>query len=261
MPGRRRAAIRSTSARAGGSSSLKRLDREADVRPVEAADDDRGVAHREALDDLLAHGRRRRRGEGEDGRAAERLGRGAQAQVVRPEVMAPLRDAVRLVDHQQRRPGDGELVEHVRVRELLRRQEEELELLVGELGERLVAVGGADGRVELGGAAGGPLPQILDLVALEGDQRGDDHGRALDQQPGDLVDRRLPGARRHDREGVAAVRRRIASSCPGRSASSRRLRGRRPRCGRRRLRTPRAPALPGPPKTGGCGELAPPPRH
>ena len=49
-----------------------------------------GVAQAEPLDDLLAHRRRRRRGEGEHGRAPERLDRRAEAQVVGAEVVAPL---------------------------------------------------------------------------------------------------------------------------------------------------------------------------
>jgi hypothetical protein len=104
-----------------------------DVRPVEPADDHRRVPQAEALHDLLAHGRGGGRREGEHRRAPERLGRRAQAQVVRPEVVAPLGDAVRLVDHQQRRAGDGELVEHVLVGQLLGRQEDELERILGEL--------------------------------------------------------------------------------------------------------------------------------
>ena len=128
----------------------------------------------------------------------------AEAQVVGPEVVAPLGDAVRLVDHQQRRPGDRQLVQHVGVGELLGGEEEELERLLGELGQRPRALGGGDMGVQLRGAAGDALGEVLDLVALERDQRRDHDRRARGQQPGDLVDRRLARAGRHHDERVAA---------------------------------------------------------
>src|SRR3954466_10624253 len=51
------------------------------------------------------------------GRAAERLDRRAEAQVVGPEVVSPFRDAVRLVDHHERDLGHGELVDDLRLGE------------------------------------------------------------------------------------------------------------------------------------------------
>ena len=46
------------------------------------------------------------------------------------------RDAVRLVDHEQRHVGHRELVQHLRPRELLGREEDELQRVLGELGQR-----------------------------------------------------------------------------------------------------------------------------
>ena len=60
-----------------------------------------------------------------------------------------------------------------------------------------------DRRVQLRRAARRDLAQRVDLVALERDQRRDDDGRARRQQPGDLVDRRLARAGRHDDQRVA----------------------------------------------------------
>ncbi|HEX7956611.1 MAG TPA: ATP-dependent DNA helicase RecQ, partial [Pyrinomonadaceae bacterium] len=96
------------------------------------------------------------------------LGGRADAQVLGPEVVAPFGDAVRLVDHEQRGARHGQLVEHVLVGELLRGQEEELERVLGQLGQRPVALRRRDLGVQLGGAARGALGQVLDLVALEG---------------------------------------------------------------------------------------------
>ena len=81
---------------------------------------------------------------------------------------------MRLVDDEQRRPRDGQLVEHVVVGELLRGEEDELQRVLGELGQRRIALRRRDGRVELGRPARRALAQVVDLVALEGDERRDD---------------------------------------------------------------------------------------
>jgi hypothetical protein len=194
---------------------------EADVRAIEAADDHVRIAHPEPLDDLRPDGWGGGRGQREDRRPPERLRRRAQSQVVRAEVVAPLRDAVSLVDDQQRRGGDCQLVEEIGIGELLRSEQEELERILGELGERLLALRGRQARIELRGPEPSvglghelvrpgcepllaPLLQRLDLVALQRDQGADDDGGAFDEQAGDLVDGRLSGARRHDRERVPA---------------------------------------------------------
>ena len=79
---------------------------EIEVRPVEARDVHVGLRKREQAHDVLAHLGRRRRGEGGDERAARQRGdEGRDRLVARAEVMAPLGEAVRLVDGDHR---DGE---------------------------------------------------------------------------------------------------------------------------------------------------------
>ena len=65
------------------------------------------------------------------------------------------------------------------VRELFGRQEEELGRALGELVERFRPLGSGQGRVDQGGPAGIRPGYRLDLVALEGDERGD-----YDRSPG-----------------------------------------------------------------------------
>ena len=89
-------------------------------------------------------------------------------------------------------------------RQLLGREEEELERALGELVQRVLALGGRDRRVQLRRTARGELVEGLHLVALERDQRRDDDRRARGQQPGDLVDRRLARAGRHHDQRVVA---------------------------------------------------------
>jgi hypothetical protein len=52
-------------------------------------------------------------------------------------------------------------------------------------------------------ASPGSVSSMFDLVALQRDQRRDHERRPLDQDGGHLVDERLAGAGRHDREHVA----------------------------------------------------------
>ena len=93
----------------------------------------------EPVDDVGAHGRRGRGGEGDHDGMAEGVDDVAEAAVVGAEVVAPLADAVRLVDDEQRRPGGHQRVERVLAGELLGSEEHELEVAVAQRGERLGA--------------------------------------------------------------------------------------------------------------------------
>ena len=75
------------------------------VRPREPAQHDvvRLLREPEVLQDLAAHLGRRRRGAREHALGLQVLEERADAQVVRPEIVPPLRDAVRLVDRDERR--------------------------------------------------------------------------------------------------------------------------------------------------------------
>jgi hypothetical protein len=96
------------------------------VGAVEAAHHLAGVLHREALHDLGSHRWRRGRREGEHPQVGELPAHVRDAQVVRPEVVAPARDAVGLVDHQQRGRELGQPPHDVLVGQLLRCEEQEL---------------------------------------------------------------------------------------------------------------------------------------
>jgi hypothetical protein len=88
--------------------------RVADVGPVEARDEKARLVQREPVHDLGAGMRIRGGGQRDARHAREALVQHRKLQVFRPEVVAPLRHAVRLVDREERelRPG-GEL-EHPR---------------------------------------------------------------------------------------------------------------------------------------------------
>ena len=113
---------------------------------------------------------------------------------------------MRLVHDEQGRPGLGDLVDHRRVGQLLRREEEELQSAVLCRVECLIAGplpldGGNPGRATGGVAA------ALDgahLVPLQREQRRHHDGGPADDDSWHLVDRGFAGAGRHHRERVAA---------------------------------------------------------
>src|SRR5690606_11683770 len=161
---------------------------EADGRAVEVADEDIRLDHVEMLDDLVANRAGGSGGEGEDRRVAQLLDEGSEAEVVRAEVVAPITDAVSLVDHEEGRFETLEEREGLVVGELLRREEEEHLVRVLELGEEVVPVALRKCGVQLGGVDAALPLKAVDLVSLEGDERGDDDGDAGADDAGDLVD-------------------------------------------------------------------------
>lgn len=115
-----------------------------------------------------------------------------------------------LVDREEPRPGPLERVEDPVVGELLGGEEHELQLPCGEAAQDVRALVPARRGVEHRGRevevrARGEGGQ---LVVLEGDQRADDDGGPVEQQGRHLVDRRLPAARRHHHDCVAALQQR-----------------------------------------------------
>ena len=163
--------------------------------------------HAQLLGDVVGHPGVGGRGGREHRDARRQLGEErAEAAVVGAEVVAPVGDAVGLVDHQQaagRREPRQHLVAEAGVVEPLRAHEQDvdlagLDLVVDRL--PLVDVGGVDrDRADAGTLRRG------DLVAHQREQRADDDGRPrarLAQQLGrDEVDRRLapPGALHDER--------------------------------------------------------------
>jgi hypothetical protein len=126
-----------------------------------------------------------------------------ELQVLGPEVVAPLRHAVRLVDREERDLRAVEELERARHQQALGRDVQEVELAAREraLDVRRLA------RVERGveeGRAHAELPQRRDLVLHQRDQRRHDDRAALAQQRRHLVAQALAGAGRHQHQRVAA---------------------------------------------------------
>jgi hypothetical protein len=136
---------------------------------------------------------------------AQRGDDGAEAKVGGAEVVPPLANAVGLVDDEEGGGGLLETRQRLLVGELLRGEEEEFRPALLDVAERFLPRSRAEGRVDDGGVSDVLGGDRFGLVFLEGDQRRNDDGGAEEQRPGNLVDGRLAGAGRQDREGVVAV--------------------------------------------------------
>jgi len=148
-------------------------DVEGEVRAVEARSHGDGVAQTQPRGYLLCDARRRGCGRGHHGRAAQRLDDLAQAQVVGPEVVSPLGDAVRLVDDEQRDNAARERGAERRGGKALGRGEDEARGARFDVAQRLLVVRGGHRRGEHRRAHAG-APKALRLVGHERDQRADD---------------------------------------------------------------------------------------
>ena len=175
------------------------------VRAVEAAGEDAGVLEAEAFDDVGAGGRIGRRRQRDARDAREVGGDGRELAIFRPEVMPPLRDAVRLVDGEE---ADVRILQHLleaRRHQPLRRHVEQLQPVRAQVvphGARLV-------HVERGvehGSGNARLFQRLHLVAHQRDQRRDDDADTGPAQRRHLIAQRLARPGREQHHGVAAFR-------------------------------------------------------
>jgi hypothetical protein len=178
------------------------------VRPVEPFDEPLQPLQPELRDDILLHVRRRRRGQRDDGGTADRLDRFLQPEVARAEIVAPLRDAVRLVDGEEGDVDAGHHLQELRALEALRRDVEEAVLPCAQIGDPLPRLAEVERRVDGGGADVARVERV-DLILHQRDERRDDDGDAGQQKRRDLIAERLAAAGRHHDERVAAAEDRV----------------------------------------------------
>ncbi len=184
--------------------------RQVQVGAVERPDHLDRVVEPQPVEHVGAHRRRGGRGEGQHRRLAQLRDHVTEAQVVRSEVVAPLRDAVRLVDHEQPDGREPEPFDHVGARELLGGEEHVRgAAFVHDLPRPPVLLGPlhrVDHHCLRRVLAVGALGDAGALVALQRHQRRDDQGRPLLQHRRHLVDRRLARAGGQHRQHVPACR-------------------------------------------------------
>ncbi len=125
-----------------------------------------------------------------------------EGEVVRPEVMSPLGDAVRLVDGEQRDRAAVEEPQCGLRPEAFRRQVEQVEVAGEERGLDLAALAGLLGGIQRARAHAEDA-QGVDLVVHERDEGRDDYPDAFAHQCGYLVAERLAAPGRHEHDRVA----------------------------------------------------------
>jgi len=127
--------------------------------------------------------------------------------VLRAEIVAPLRHAVRLVDRKQRQPRRCaqalQLREEARHQQPLRRDVQQIVLAGGEAALDRSRRFGRQRRIQERRADAG-LAQRRHLVLHQRDQRRDDDAGAVAQQRRNLIAQRLAAAGRHQHQAVAA---------------------------------------------------------
>ena len=205
----RRSRLREKSAdgaRALGNRELDNFDGE--IVATEAVDEAGGTDHAELREDVGLHGWRGGGGEGENGNACGTVAQSgkvlADHAVVGAEIVAPLRDAMGLVDGDERGRTLGEHLRKARNAQPLGSDEKEVER-ASEIVDAGLARDGAveagvnsrDAQVECG--------ELGDLVFHERDERRDDERRSAESDGGELIAERLPCPGGHHKQQVAAV--------------------------------------------------------
>src|SRR2546425_5141640 len=139
-----------------------------------------------------------------DREPGEPLAQHAELPVLRPEVVAPLADAVRLVHREERRIGARQLLGEAVHDQALRRDVEQVVAAGAEAAEHLRALRRRLAAVEVRGGHA-CLAKTVDLVLHERDERRDDDGQALQMRGGRLVAERFAAARGEHDDGIAPV--------------------------------------------------------
>ncbi len=174
-----------------------------EIGPVEPGRDADRVAQGEPTCDVIGHGRRcgRRESHRRPGTDAPRGVR--QKEVIGAEVVTPLRDAVRLVDHEQPDPYLPDELCEPRRGKALGRDIEQPDLSGRRPGQRLTVGGPALLRVDELDPSGRDLAQRGHLVLHQRDERRDHEREVVAHQRRKLVAQRLARAGGHYDERVA----------------------------------------------------------
>ena len=177
-----------------------------EVRTVERRLEDRSVGHPEVLLDVHLHLGRGRGREGDQRRRADLVDDRSDAAVLGAEIVAPLRDAMRLVDGVERHLYFMQERHVVLLGERLGGEIEQFGLPGEHVGADLRHGGLVERRIEemRDPQLGRKGPHRIDLVLHQGDQRRDDDGDPVHQKRRQLVAQRLAAARGHQHEGILA---------------------------------------------------------
>ena len=173
-----------------------------DVGAAEAVNEARRLDQRQLLHDVVLHGRRGGGGQRDDRRRPQAGHVLAQAAVIGPEIVPPLRNAVRLIHHDQRNLPLGEHLRKARHAQALRRNEQELQFAGQVVAASLPRIHpAAPGMNALHSKT--PSLELGHLVFHQGDQGTDDQRRPAARNGRQLIAQRLARPGGHDQQHVA----------------------------------------------------------
>ena len=174
------------------------------VGAVEARQKTFRILQMQAGDDFFAGAFVGGGGQGDARYMGEHLGQLAQLQVLRTEIMPPLRHTVRFVDRKQ---GDVQALQkghHARLNQTLWRQVEHFDFATADPVGQVALLIGAQCRVQ-GGGGDAQFFERGDLIVHQGDQRRDHHRQTVTQQRRDLEAQGLAAAGGHQHQSVATT--------------------------------------------------------
>ena len=185
-----------------------RHDREAQIRTIESRRHMHGVAQCQAARDVSGHPRGGGRSQRDRRPGAEPAGRVGERKVIRPKVVAPLRDAMGFVNDEQPDARAPDRIEEARQGEPLWRDVQQSHLAPNRSSDGVDILRAGSLRVDELDPAGRDPGQRLDLVVHQRDERRDDERQVVADQRGQLVAERLARARRHHDQRIAVLHRR-----------------------------------------------------
>ena len=160
----------------------------ANLRAIEAGDETRRAIELQALGDLLAIAHVGCGGERHARHAGKALAQRVQAQVVRAEVVTPLRDAVGLVDGDEGElhPGEPRSVCATVCEQTFRRDVKKVHIAGAQAFDDVALVPAVEGRVQVFGAQA-QFAQCRDLVLHQRYEWGDDQPGTRSKQRRHLI--------------------------------------------------------------------------
>ena len=164
-----------------------------EIGAVEAGDVAGGVAELELVGDVLADALGGRGGERHEGDLREAFAELGNLPILGAEIVAPLADAVRLINGEEVHAPTFEIGEHPREHEAFGRGVEEAELAVVQAAQAGASLVGVEGGIQerRRDAAGG---ERVHLVFHQRDEGRDDDGEAAAGERGELETQRLAAA-------------------------------------------------------------------
>ncbi len=175
-----------------------------DVRAIETRREHRRSGEPKALHDVALRRPVGGGGQRQPRHAGKALAEHTKAEIFRPEVVPPLRHAVRLVDRDQRHRHARQQFQRALADQALRRHVNHLEPPGEQIALDRRRLAGRQARVQRR-RGHAELAQRRHLIVHQRDQRRHHHAHAIAHQRRHLIAQRLATARGHDHQRVAAA--------------------------------------------------------